>query len=770
MRCLSEKRRVLSVLRDERTLLVGLFLFALGLRFTYVTQIRNSPFSDVPIVDSKTYVDRSMEIARGDWLGEEPFWQPPVYPYLLAVIHRAFGENFYVIRLLQSVIASFSCVLVYLIGRRIFGRSVGLIAALMVSGYGVLIYFDGEFLPTSLAVLLNLVSMLMLLRAVESPGVRRWLLSGIVLGLSAITVANVLVFVPFTIAWIWIVFRNSGERSQGSAVTDGVKRTTWVISFCLGVFMIISVVTVRNYVVGEDLVFISYNAGLNFYIGNNPDYDRTVGIRPGRDWVELTGMPSDEGIEKPSLTSRFFLSKAWTFIRESPADYVRLLLKKLYLFWNGDEIKRNQDIYFSRSYSSLLSVLLWKKGIAFPFGLLGPLALTGILLCLKRWREVFLPLTFVLSYTTSVVLFFICSRYRVPVLPFLALFAAYTLWWWMQRLRAKEYRHLLSALPFLGLTIGANLNVGAMNMEGDADTHYQLCLVYAEKGMYATAAPHCRRTLELEPEHVEARYNLGASYAKRAMYDEAISEYRELIEIAPHRTAVRYNLANIYMKKGMYDEAMRVYETLVQIAPDRAEYHYRLGNCYAQEGMYDEAIVEYGAAVRLNSKHLDARYNLGFLYAETGMYDKAVAEYRSVLESKPDYVDVLNNLGIIFLKKGTPDSAIAQFKRAIEMQPSHIAAHNNLSLAYEQEGRYDEAISEYERVLQIEPRYGEAHHHLARLHYLKGDIDSATDEMEKYDAYTRQIKAAEAIKMSNEALKEILERSAPLSAGKGDSR
>ena len=64
---------------------------------------------------------------------------------------------------------------------------------------------------------------------------------------------------------------------------------------------------------------------------------------------------------------------------------MRLLGHKAFLLVRGEEIKRNQDVYFARTYSWLLGVLLWKIcHFAFPFGLLGPLAAVGLVLA---WRH-----------------------------------------------------------------------------------------------------------------------------------------------------------------------------------------------------------------------------------------------------------------------------------------------------------------------------------------------------------------------------------------------
>src|SRR5262249_30230239 len=61
------------------------------------------------------------------------------------------------------------------------------------------------------------------------------------------------------------------------------------------------------------------------------------------------------------------------------------------------------------------------------FGTLAPLGLAGIVLTWRRWRRL-LPLYVVLfGYMLTVLLFFNFARFRVPVVPILALFASESL-------------------------------------------------------------------------------------------------------------------------------------------------------------------------------------------------------------------------------------------------------------------------------------------------------------------------------------------------------
>ena len=52
-------------------------------RLVYVWQIRESPFFDVLMGDARRYDAWAMQIASGDWIGQEVFYQAPLYPYFL---------------------------------------------------------------------------------------------------------------------------------------------------------------------------------------------------------------------------------------------------------------------------------------------------------------------------------------------------------------------------------------------------------------------------------------------------------------------------------------------------------------------------------------------------------------------------------------------------------------------------------------------------------------------------------------------------------------
>ncbi|HWN82815.1 MAG TPA: glycosyltransferase family 39 protein, partial [Candidatus Udaeobacter sp.] len=123
--------------------LLSVALVALGVRLLYLLSLRSSPFFTVPVVDAETYVTMGRAIAAGDWAGGRTvYWQPPLYPYLLALGFRL-GLGPLGIRLVQFGVGIATAVLLAKLGRRFGGERVGLLAGLAGALYGPMLFFEG---------------------------------------------------------------------------------------------------------------------------------------------------------------------------------------------------------------------------------------------------------------------------------------------------------------------------------------------------------------------------------------------------------------------------------------------------------------------------------------------------------------------------------------------------------------------------------------------------------------------------------------------------
>ena len=80
--------------------------------------------------DSLAYDEWARRIAGGDWMGDQVFYQAPLYPYFLATVYAAVSDDLLVVRVVQAVVGSFSAVLLALATARFLrSRSAGVSGA-----------------------------------------------------------------------------------------------------------------------------------------------------------------------------------------------------------------------------------------------------------------------------------------------------------------------------------------------------------------------------------------------------------------------------------------------------------------------------------------------------------------------------------------------------------------------------------------------------------------------------------------------------------------
>ncbi|MYK39345.1 MAG: tetratricopeptide repeat protein [Gemmatimonadetes bacterium] len=679
--------------RSTRFFLGALLLAALALRLGYLWEHRASPFFDAPVVDAQTFLKQAQALlASGPfWEGDEPYWQPPLYIYLLTLVCWLLPASYFVgIRLVHVGLGVLSCLLVYALARHAFGEQVGRIAGIMAALCGSLLYFEGELLAVPLEVFLNLLLLYGLLLAWRRDRGRYWVLTGLLAGLAALTRPNILLFIAAFCAWTLWHRRTSAYGS--------------LFSFIVPIALVILPVTYRNWTIESDLVFISSNAGVNFYIGNNADYERTVSLRPGVQWETMIAEAENSGHKTAAAQSAFFLGKSLNYIITQPLDYLGLLGKKVFHFWSGPEIKRNQDIYYARQHSRILSLLLWDWHVSIPFGLIGPLSLLGLGLSMRgKWTPpIALLRLYAFVYMASVVLFFPAARYRMPVVLVLIAFAAFAIFQFYLGVRRRAYiRTTVLALPLGGLLVLCNLAEAAPT-EKDAQLYFDLGEVHLRKQDYALSARYSRRALELDPKYNYARHNLAVSYFHQERYGESEREALQTLAENPQRTDTRVLLGRIYLATNKPQQAAAHLRYVLERDSESGMAHYYYGRLLYRQGHYAEAATHLQQALSWQPQDFWLHYELGRAFQQAGQAEAALSQYHRALsvERQPE---ALVAIGAMHLIAGHTAKARTQFLQALELAPDNPEAHVNLALIELENGNHAAAIDRLRQVLARGP-------------------------------------------------------------------
>lgn len=415
--------------RRSALILAAIIVLAAFLRLAYFVEQRENPLplfvAQSPVFDQHNFLQHAMELYRQGWLNTAPAKFSPGYPYFLSTIFKWFGPKLDYAYLAQMALGTITIFVFYRVGALLFNSiTVGLLSAVLAGFYAPFIFNEANLLRDLLPAYFNLWSFYFLLYGMKSQRPLAFGSAGVSLGLSFIIRPNIL---SVAVIIFLLVSKNIQAKTKAA------------ILFVAGMAIVVAPFLIRNLIVDKTFALERQGPAV-FWIGNTYD-------SPGVGFP----VPATQGqlIEE---SENSLIKTAWIFVREwaaHPKEYAELYSRKIMMFFNAYEIPSN--LSFELAYRNSF-VLKWA---VVNFGIIVGLAFLGIVLA-RRHPQSRLLYVFWGILSLSVVLFHIQERYRLAVVPFFILPAAYAVYWLAVQFKTKQLaalgRGMLIVILGLGLT------------------------------------------------------------------------------------------------------------------------------------------------------------------------------------------------------------------------------------------------------------------------------------------------------------------------------
>ncbi|MHC5080148.1 MAG: tetratricopeptide repeat protein [Planctomycetota bacterium] len=572
----------------------GVLLGAMAIRLLLWTGWRESPFSRQPLLDAAFYHD----LATGAFHPPSgPLLWNPFTPVFLKTVYGIFGVHPTAVLFVQMGLGAVGAEVAYLSARRwMRSRAIALVCGVLAALYAPFLFFEGLLLGAAPAVFLVWMFLGFSSLAETRPARWSWLPAGMALGAAGLARPTLLVAVPLLVPWLaW--------RSRKS---EGAHRALPPALLLLGVFLPLLPSFIHNlrYGVAQP---VALHGGVNFYIGNRQGagggYERPF---PGPHGLWGQRRTAKEEAERRAgrhldwaEADRFWYREGFREALGDPVKWAALLGRKVLLLLNAYEIPLNYNYAFIRSRTPHFS-------LPFPgFGLLLPLAAAGAgFLGMKRrlpWPAILL----FIGAATGTVLFFVTSRYRIPLAPPLILLAGAGI--------VEGVRALISVRP-AAFTLAAALAAaaavpvlapvprsdtsGAWRLYGDAlrkdgrlseamnayensiairpssaawnNRGTALLKLRGREGA-AKAARMFRAAKALDPGNREAWNNLGVALKKSGDPLGAEDVFEQTIQRFPWYEKPVENLARLYQEQGDPAAARALIDNLARLLEEKGK-------------------------------------------------------------------------------------------------------------------------------------------------------------------------------------------------------
>lgn len=526
--------KVVYILRRHPAL-IALMAIALALRVWYLTI--NPLWPQFSNADDGDYFQRALRLAvTGRYVDDGWLIRPPFHVWLFAgwlKLGLEFGQSAsFGVRLIQGFQTLLGVVMVplgYALAARLFNRRAGLIFAGFCALWFPFVELPATLFSEPVYLFLFTLHLWLLLRFDDTGRYRNLALSGLVLGMAALTRSPALYALVFAVPWLVLKsWRKNQELGEEQRTTEqrthsffhdlyaAVRRSIApfaVLAACT--LVVVLPWTARNWLVYQRFIAIDTLGPINLWLDLEGTELRTQKIE------QLRQLPQAD-------RQAFAAEKVREILSVEPLRPLRNIWPTFRHVWKAQFV---EDFWVKRSFFTrplresaalgLASDLFWLiASFAGLIGLLHPAT--------DRAFKALIALWLVYSFAT-VLVFHVEPRYLLPIWLLLALYGAWTLSCgaaWIAGLRRRPWRAALVygsllAIAALFITYRDYPAIIARGMQ--REWHMRGGDQAFARADYATAEQKYRAALDADPQFVDSEIPLALTLAAQGRSADARS-------------------------------------------------------------------------------------------------------------------------------------------------------------------------------------------------------------------------------------------------------
>ena len=305
-----------SKFNNDVFIAVALFTLSLIIRlFFYYSHLDLTNFFSivgVPFCDARHWNEGAISIAQGKGLSGP---NRPFYPILLAFFYTWFAPSFFLAKIINIIINSLTVSFIYLTGRKVFSKLIGLAAAVVAMLNVDYLASNLTIMTEPLGLFLFVLSCYLLILGLERKSYSLLLFAGIVFSLCNLTRTMTLIALPGYVIIIFYILKKQNISYRKNILL-------------LSLFSLSVLITLTPWLIRQKAIYgvlsISPNSANLIYAATSPKYQQ---------W---NGQEVQEAVEKGLIDLKeqynYFMKGAVNNIIQYPLFYFKNCLKSAYKF------------------------------------------------------------------------------------------------------------------------------------------------------------------------------------------------------------------------------------------------------------------------------------------------------------------------------------------------------------------------------------------------------------------------------------------------------
>ncbi len=301
-----------------------------------------------------------------------------------------------------------------------------------------------------------------------------------------------------------------------------------------------------------------------------------------------------------------------------------------------------------------------------------------------------------------------------------------------------------------------------------AEAHWGLARSYENLGLLFETVEELRKTVELNPEKIEAKAKLGNYYllieppmiaeteklieeifaqdinfvegyilkaslfaAQGKSQEEVLQILKQAIAVNPKRTESYLSLARYFTRINLTDKAEEAIKAAINEGENKSLAHLEYGRFLSYGDRDQESEKEFLKAIELAPENIEAHEGIAEFYTGTRQLEKAETAYKTLVQMQGNSAESRIILADFYARTGRDEEAINVFKQILTDAPETARARYRLSEIYLERKQYDLVKAEIEKLLSVNDTDAEALLLRARVYLQENDSDAAIKDLEE---------------------------------------
>lgn len=209
---------------------------------------------------------------------------------------------------------------------------------------------------------------------------------------------------------------------------------------------------------------------------------------------------------------------------------------------------------------------------------------------------------------------------------------------------------------------------------GDAESHYQLGLLYATRKQWQDAKDSIAVAIRLAPDKADFHALLGKIFQFEVQNDKALEAYAQAFRLKTQDIPLLRSYGEMLLNLKRYTEAEAVLRRFLELAPKNAEAYRLLGVALSNQEHFAEAEGYLKQAVDRDGKNPQNHLSLAWAYYRHRQYAEAGSVFLIAANQNPEDVDATTMFGLSMAEQGRRKEALKALQAALKRALSHKAS------------------------------------------------------------------------------------------------